>query len=92
MPSRFYFLSADTGVWLVSLILAGVIGSAILAGVSLCRPTSPLVSTDPETTRRVWRGKTRLCLGAATIIGLASFALLAYAAQFMVGFYLRFVY
>jgi hypothetical protein len=80
-----------TGVVLAPLILAGALGSVMLAGVALGRAAAAPVSTAPVARGRVWRTTTRLYLGAATISGLAVFALLAYAAQVIVGFYLHFV-
>jgi hypothetical protein len=92
LPDWFYSLPPVTAAILVSIILAGTIGSAILGGVALSRPTLAQALSDTTSPQRAWRIAMRLCFGAATLIGLAAFALLAYAAQFVLAFYLRFVF
>jgi hypothetical protein len=91
-PNSFSFLPPNTFAVLLSLILAVAIGSVMLSGVALRPPTATPVSTDLEASQLAWRATTRFCLAAAMIIGVAAFALLAYVAQFIVGFYLHLVY
>jgi hypothetical protein len=90
LPSRFSFLPAQTAAVLISIILAGALDCVILLGVALFRPTFIPAPTQAKPSSRAWRVGMRFCLGAALLVGLAAFLLLAYAAQFIVAFYLRF--
>jgi hypothetical protein len=89
LPGGSSFLPAVTGPLLISLVLAGAVGSAMLASIALRQPVSTPASIDTETSLRAWRGKTRFCLGMAILIALAVFALLTWAAQVILGFYPR---
>jgi hypothetical protein len=85
-----FSLPTDMSVLLLSLILAGAVGSVILAALALGRPVWAAVNIGMAP--RAWRGRVRLCLVGATLMALSAFALLAFAAQFTLGFYLRFVF
>ena len=90
--SNIVLLPTGTNLMLTSLALASEVGSIILGGVALVRPAGTPVPTNSGMPQGAWRGKVRLGLGAATLIGLAAFVLLAFVAQFTLGFYLRLVF
>lgn len=89
--SNFVLLPMSTNLLLTSLALADEVGSVILGGVALVRPAGTSVPTD-SVISPAWRGKVRLGLGAAILVSLSAFALLAFVAQFTLGFYLRLVF
>src|SRR5262249_10920516 len=63
---RLFSFPTDTRVLLMSLTLAGAVGSIILGAIALRRPISAVVNSG--TAPRAWRRRARLCLIAATLI------------------------
>lgn len=84
---KLFYLSAWSSALVASLATAGALGSFILSGVALYRPTAESVGVAAQSP--AWRGRARVCSVAAPLVVLLGFFLLALLAQFTVGFYLR---
>jgi len=85
--SNLFFPTTEMTTVALSLATAGALGSFILSGVALGRPRAELAQRDVQS--QAWRRGARVCLVAAPLVTLSGFLLLAFFAQFTVGFYLR---
>lgn len=83
LAGRLFSIFQDKGIVLVSIGLAGAVGSFILSGIAVRRST-----TRPEPV--VAHRRALICLVMASLLILAGFFLLAGSAQFIIGFYLHF--
>ncbi len=83
LTGRLFSIFQDKGILLVSIAMAGAVGSFILSGIAVRRSRA---RPEPVATHQ----RAGVCLAVASLIILAGFFLLTGAAQFTVGFYLHF--
>lgn len=75
----------------VGIIPASLVGSILLSGVALLRPTAASASSEPLP-KRGWRVLTRIGMVVASLSALAVFALVYAVGSFTIGFYLLFLF